>query len=345
MGPFAIIEQTDFVPTTGRVSKMSDFDPTDARLLELLQSEFPLVARPFQAQAEMLGISSDEAIERVSRLKRDGVIRQISAIFDSAALGYSSELVAFGVEPDKLDGVAAVVCAHKGVSHCYSRDAEYNLWFTITVGAGERLSKAVETLAVTPGVLDCIRLPQKRLFKIGVFLDVTGENVSKRDSTRRHPACCFLDPRFRPFVRVLQRDLPISATPFSDLANAAGMTESELLDAARQLLADGTMRRFAAVLKHINAGFKTNAMICWAADPDEIEQEGMRLAEHQSVSHCYERATSQSWPWPLYTMVHCRTESELARVVAELKSASDLSDYRVLRTLKEYKKSRVTYFD
>lgn len=322
----------------------------DARLLELLQREFPLVARPFEEIGIRLGISESEVIERVSKLKSDSVIRQISAIFDSAALGYSSELVAFKVEPTALEAVAAVVSVHKGVSHCYSRDADYNLWFTITIGPEMDLSEEISRLADTPGVASYLRLPQKRLFKIGVFLDVTGEDASKRDATSQNPPeisrnLGHLDPKFRPFVRVLQQNLPISQTPFSDLAAPANMTEADLLAAARQLLADGTMRRFAAVLRHVTAGFKVNAMVCWAATEDKIEEAGAKLAEHPSVSHCYERAISPHWPWPLYTMIHCRTESELAQVISELKSASGLTEYRVLRTLKEFKKSRVIYFE
>jgi len=326
------------------------FDKTDAHLLELLQREFPLVARPFDAIGAKLGISGDEVMQRVSRLKRDSVIRQISAIFDSAALGYASELVAFKVHPDALDSVASVVSAHKGVSHCYSREADYNLWFTITVGPEMDLNREVERLAETPKVLSYLRLPAIRVFKIGVFLDVTGDNAPKPDkpSQNRHETVRKhgpLDPEFRPFVRVLQQTLPISETPFSDLATAAGMTETDLISSANQLLADGTMRRFAAVLKHVTAGFTLNAMICWKAAPDQIEEAGIKLAEHAKVSHCYQRAISEDWPWPLYTMIHCRTESELKKTISELAAASNLSDYRVLRTLKEYKKSRVTYFE
>ena len=326
------------------------FDPTDAALLELLQGSFPLVARPFDALGETLGIDASEVTSRISRLKERSVIRQISAIFDSAALGYSSELVAFRTEAASLDDVAASVCANKGVSHCYSRDAEYNLWFTITCGPDSDLNAEVKALSQVPGVLDFARLPQKRLFKIGVLLGVTGENRPKLDFASQNRSKIArktepLDPKFRPFVRVLQRDLPISRNPFSDLATPEGMTEHELLSAAEELLRAGTMRRYAAVLRHVAAGFTTNAMICWSAEPESIEHAGVKLAEHPAVSHCYEREVTSEWLWPLYTMVHCRNESKLHQVLSELKTASALTEYRVLRTVREYKKSRVIYFE
>jgi len=327
----------------------NDFDKTDARLLDLLQREFPLVSRPFEALADKLGITEREVMDRVLRLKSEGLIRQISAIFDSTALGYSSELVAFRVDPDALDTVASEVSAHSGVSHCYSRDAELNLWFTITVGPEADLSAEFRRLSQIPGVISSLRLPQKRLFKIGVYLNVTGESPSDATVTQNEPQPhskpATLDSRFRPHVRVLQKNLPISGTPFADLATESAMSESELLSAAQQLLADRTMRRYAAVLRHVTAGFEVNAMVCWQAAPQEIENAGQTLAQHPSVSHCYERATSPEWLWPLYTMIHCRTEAELDQVLVELTSASGLSRYRVLRTLREYKKSRVTYFE
>lgn len=336
---------------------MSNLTHIDKQLLDLLQSDFPIVPRPFDELAGRLGISASEVIERVGRLKGEGIIRQISAIFDSAALGYTSELVAFQVDPRALDQVAAAVSAHKGVSHCYSRDADYNLWFTITLGPDENLGEAVDTLSRTPGVVECLRLPQTRMFKISVILDVTGQNATKRATTASRPVKTaaergHLDERFHPFIRILQRDLPISATPFGDMAASADLSEAELISAANKLISLGAMRRFAAVLRHADAGFAHNAMVCWQAPADSIESAGTTLAEHPSVSHCYERAISPGWPWPLYTMIHCRTESELQRVIRELHSSvrgvvrsADQVQYRVLRTLREYKKTRVTYFD
>ena len=123
------------------------------------------------------------------------------------------------------------------------------------------------------------------------------------------------------------------------------MTEDELLAHAADFLKTGVMRRFAAVLWHQRAGYRANAMVCWRAEPHGIEAAGAALARHPAVSHCYERPTSADWPYSVYTMIHCRDDHELQRTIAELASRSGLSDFRVLRTVKEYKKSRVVYFE
>jgi siroheme decarboxylase len=323
-----------------------EFDEIDARLLSVLQREFPLVGRPFDAVADALGIAPSEVIERVVRLKREGVIRQIGAIFDSAALGYASTLVAFRVAPHKLDIVAEAVSTLDGVSHCYARDAGYNLWFTLTLPPRSDLDAEIATLAALDGVQSHLTLAALRVYKIGVFLDV-GNSPSPRRWTSYSVASNSFEGRLtdldRAAVRVLQKDLPIVESPFAELAREAGMTGGDLLARARALLESGAMRRYAAVLHHRRAGYRANAMVCWQVEPGRIDQAGEALSSHPAVSHCYQRPASPDWPYPLYTMVHCRDEAELKRTIADLAASASLSTFRVLRSVKEYKKSRVIY--
>jgi len=72
-------------------------DAADRRLLNLMQKDVPLASRPFADLGERLGMGEDEVLSRARRLKEDGIIRQISAIFDSRRLGYSSTLVAMDI--------------------------------------------------------------------------------------------------------------------------------------------------------------------------------------------------------------------------------------------------------
>ena len=342
------------------------FDSIDARLLGILQGEFPLVARPFDAIADALGIAPRDVIERVSRLKRESIIRQISAIFDSAALGYVSTLVAFRVAPTELDRVAEQISLHEGVSHCYSRDADYNLWFTLTASLGSDLDAEIAALAKLEGVQSHLILPALKVYKIGVFLDVAGdarnrENASfdglrrrKRETQDRSGGspCPPGDHGGSPLrvgdraaVRALQKDLPIVESPFAELARELEMSEDELLARAKAFLESGVMRRYAAVLRHQRAGYRANAMVCWQVELERIDEAGAILASHPAVSHCYQRPASADWPYPLYTMVHCRDEAELERVIADLAASVGLTDFRILRSIKEYKKSRVAYFE
>src|SRR5688572_24613796 len=106
-------------------------DDTDQELLNLIQVNFPVESRPFNALADKLGIDESAVIERLAALKSARIIRQISAIFDTRALGYKSSLVATRAPDDKVDEVAHVINDHPGVSHNYRRDHEFNIWWTI----------------------------------------------------------------------------------------------------------------------------------------------------------------------------------------------------------------------
>jgi len=107
----------------------------EAQLLDLIQQGIPLCERPFSQIGEQVGLSEDEVIQQLSDLKKAPrrVIRQISAIFDSASLGYRSTLVAAKVDPEHLDRAAAIISRHPGVSHNYERVNAYNLWYTLAV--------------------------------------------------------------------------------------------------------------------------------------------------------------------------------------------------------------------
>ena len=69
-------------------------DGADRTLCDLIQNDFPVVERPYAALGERLGTTEDDVLERVTRLRKERIIRQISAIFDTRRLGYVSCLVA-----------------------------------------------------------------------------------------------------------------------------------------------------------------------------------------------------------------------------------------------------------
>ncbi|MDR1947231.1 MAG: Lrp/AsnC family transcriptional regulator [Desulfovibrio sp.] len=149
----------------------------------------------------------------------------------------------------------------------------------------------------------------------------------------------------RRVLRIAQDTLPDSLAPFAVIAEAAGMEESEVLELLRSVLEDGTVRRFGAVLRHRQAGYADNAMVAWKTNRGEVDEAGGRMARHPLVSHCYYRPSSVSdWPYELYTMVHGRDAGERERAIRELAHASGLTDYVVLESVKELKKSSMRYF-
>jgi len=352
----------------GSPSNRTEMDSIDRELLNLIQTDFPLVARPYAALGERLGIPEAEAIERTARLKEDRVIREISAIFDSARLGYRSVLVALEVPDCRLLEVGRAVAAQQGVSHCYARDHRYNLWFTLTVPPEEDPAATARRLQGEAAVERMLVLPALRRFKIGVSFDLeTGAGgsplvsngwssstsspvASGGDGQHRHDTDPpegqqgHLTDLDRRLVLELQKDLPTEPRPFSEAARRLDMEESALLEEARRLLRQGTMRRFAAVLRHRVAGFLGNGMSCWIVPPDRVEEVGRAMAGWPAVTHCYERPTYPDWPYNLFGMLHARTKEKCLAEAAALAAHLQLVDYVVLFSHHEFKKERVRYF-
>src|SRR3954469_12820911 len=196
-------------------------DSMSRDLLDVIQAEFPLVERPFAELARKLRVSEESLIARIEALKdkSGGVIRQISAIFDSRALGYEGCLVAAKIDLEKLDGAVAAINAHPGVSHNYQRNHAYNLWYTVAVPPDSKLGleRTVSVLHRQSGANITRLLPALRMFKIGVKFDLSGDGETVRDEHARvHQQAPKIDstPRDKAMIRVLQQDVSIVDRPF-----------------------------------------------------------------------------------------------------------------------------------
>jgi DNA-binding Lrp family transcriptional regulator len=152
-------------------------DEVDKRLLNLMQGSFPIAPQPYRHVAGLAGIEEDEAMARVTRLLDKRIIRQVTPIFDTRALGYSSMLVAAKVDPDHPHRAAQVINEHPGVSHNYLRNHEFNLWFTIATEPDSELGLegTLEVLAREAGAESVRQLPTLKLFKIRMDLEMEGD--------------------------------------------------------------------------------------------------------------------------------------------------------------------------
>lgn len=157
-------------------------------------------------------------------------------------------------------------------------------------------------------------------------------------------AASFSD-RERAILAIAQGDIPDSLTPFADIAAMTGTSEEEVLALLRRLRESGAIRRFGASIRHQRSGWTHNAMVGWAATAEQAEACGPLAARHDHVSHAYYRpSAAPDWPYTLYTMIHGRSEEECQGVIRDLLAAWPLDDYLVLRTLRELKKTSMTYF-
>jgi len=323
-------------------------DAVDKKLLNEIQWVFPLVDRPYAEVAEKHGVSEQDVMRRVTALKKLGLIRQINAIFDTRRLGYKSALVAFAVTPDKLNIVADRINEHPGVSHNYERNHEFNMWFTLAVPPGSDMKQDLDRMAALDGVIKFRLLPTLKLYKIGVRLDMVNEDADKPKPTDEvkelNPEKVQLSERDKEFIRELQKDLAVIPEPFKELADNLGITTSELFAKAKEYEGIGIMRRFAAILRHRDAGFVANGMVVWHVPEDKIDEVGFKLAAFPQVSHCYRRPDYPDWRFNLFSMVHARSLDAAEKMAVEMSDTIGIQDYQILFSSREFKKERVKYF-
>ena len=329
-------------------------DQTERQLLNILQSSFPLMEEPFDHIGQNLGMPSSEVIDRIQVLKESNVVRQISAIFDTRRLGYKTVLVAMRFPPDKLDAGARVINEHPGVSHNYARNGPFNLWFTLAVPPTESLEDTIEDMAQRTGAEGYRLMPTIRFFKIGVNFDMVKEEGAASDyySPDGYDTAGSKDwKRVEPMndfeieaIRELQEDLPLEPRPFAPMAERLGITQQELFRLAHEFEKRGVMRRYSAVLHHRRAGFKANAMVVWKVPSERSVEVGNTMARSPWVSHCYERPTFPDWEYSHFSMIHATSKKKCEEVAREISHATDITDYMLLYSTREYKKTRVRYF-
>ncbi|SRR6056297_1510763 len=145
---------------------MPAMDETDKRILNRIQSDFPITAHPYEAIAQELGLSDAEVIERIHRLKEDGIIRRIGGNFVPGKLGFVSTLCAGRVPEDKIDAFAEIVNEYRGVTHNYVRDNTYNIWFTMIAPSMAEIDQSLAEIAEKTGVTSLINLPATKVYKI-----------------------------------------------------------------------------------------------------------------------------------------------------------------------------------
>jgi DNA-binding Lrp family transcriptional regulator len=327
-------------------------DETDKRLMNLLQSSFPLEPLPFDLIASKAALEPDEVKARTQRLLDERIIREITPIFDTRALGYSSMLVAAKVDADNPHRAAKIINSHPGVSHNYLRTHEFNLWFTIATppDSGLGLEGTLELLQRLTGAESIRQLPTLKLFKINMNLEMEGgtedlaaavEAIPPRELERQP-----YDEVDIAAIRALQGPMEVIDRPYDAAAGAVGMSTDDFLEHLRGMVDRKLLRRVAAILYHRRAGFSANGMGVWRVPEEQIAEVGARMAAVRGISHCYQRPTYPDWPYSVFTMAHGRSKEECDAILDGIAAAHGLhgDDRAVLYSSTEFKKIRLHYF-
>jgi DNA-binding Lrp family transcriptional regulator len=327
-------------------------DDADKQLMNLLQSSFPLDPEPFASVARAAEMPLAEVKSRTQRLLDERIIREITPIFDTRALGYASMLVAAKVDTENPHRAARIINSHPGVSHNYLRTHEFNLWFTIATPPDSKLGLegTLEVLQAETGAESIRQLPTLTLFKINMNLEMEqGTDALAAPVDAAPPR--ELEPQ--PYdevdiavIRALQGPMAVVDRPYDAAAREAGMTEEELLAHLEGMVGRKLLRRVAAILFHRRAGFSANGMGVWRVPEDQVLEVGRRMAAVRGISHCYQRPTYPDWPYSVFTMAHGRSKDECDAILDRIAADHDLhgEDRAVLYSSTEFKKIRLHYF-
>lgn len=314
------------------------------RLLNEFQRDFPLCPAPFAELAARLGVAEKTILGSLEKLRREGKISRVGAVFAPKRIG-ASTLAAMAVPPHKLPIVATTVNRFPEVNHNYEREHRYNLWFVVTAASEGRLQATLGAIEKAAG-LPLLALPLAEEFHIDLGFCLQGEKAKSVASARPvHPVTPIGEAERR-LVSVLQEGLPLFIRPFALIAERIGASESDVLNRIRRWLDEGDIKRFGVVVRHHELGFRANAMLVHDIPDDKVSQIGRALATEPAVTLCYRRPRQlPDWPYNLFCMIHGRERAEVEATIADLRLRHGLTDcgHDILFSLTRFKQGGARY--
>ena len=299
-----------------------ELDRLDRAVINAYQGGFPVVERPFEPAAAALnergiGVSAEELLERVRSLEADGVLTRFGALINAQEIGGAATLVAMHAPEERFDAIAEQVNGHREVAHNYEREHPHlNMWFVVSVATPDAVDRVLAEIEAETGQ-ETYNLPKRREFRVeakflldgpipdgDVDLSTLGPDV---DPIGRET----LTPAERDLVVEIQDGLPITATPYADVAEAIGEPLEWVLETIQRFDAEGKVRRVGVIPNHYALGYTENGMTVWNVPDDLVPEVGPEVAGLEFVTHCYERPRHDGvWPYNFFAMTHGRSEAE-----------------------------------
>jgi DNA-binding Lrp family transcriptional regulator len=304
------------------MSETVRLDRVDRAVVNAFQGGFPVVERPFEPAAAALSehgvdLSGAELLERVQTLDETGVLSRFGPLVNAEAIGGTATLVAMHAPPERFDEVADLVNTHREVAHNYEREHPHlNMWFVVSVAEEDEVERVLGEIETETGQ-PTYNMPKEREFRVEakflldgpvpdgeIDLSGLGPEVEPTDATT-------LTPAERDLVLAVQDGLPITETPYGDVADALGRDVDWVLRTLKRFVAEGKIRRIGVVPNHYALGYTENGMTVWNVPDEMVGEVGPAVAALEFVTHCYQRPRHEGvWPYNFFAMTHGRSEAE-----------------------------------
>lgn len=300
-------------------------DPVDQALLDNWQRGFPVESRPFASLAHALGIGEADVITRLEHHRQTARITRVGATCAPNTVS-ASTLAAVAAPEHRIGKVAEVIDAQPGVNHNYQREHDWNLWFVATGPDRAHVNATLARIGSLTG-LRVLDLPLVRPFNVDLGFALNGQIGGAAPKPPVDIAA--FRPDDRPLLQALTRGLPLVPRPYADLADRLSMTEAQVLDRVRALVAAGIVSRLGVIVRHRALGWRSNAMVVWDMDHDAITDAGPLLAAQPGITLCYERAPVPGvWPYRLYSMIHARSRKDAMSVLTRVCALPEFREVR-----------------
>ena len=317
----------------------ADLTTLDRGIINAFQGGFPVTKRPFEPAAAALrergvDVTGPELCERVRDLDAEGILSRFGALVNAEAIGGAASLVAMHAPEERYEAVAETVNEFTAVAHNYEREHPHlNMWFVVSVAdhpdpdkdGSDRVEEVLAEIEAATGQ-ETYNLPKLREFHVGakflvdgpvsdgdIDLSRLGPDVSPTDRTT-------LTPAERDLVVEIQGGLPITETPYADVAAAIDADVDWVIETIRRFELEGKVRRVGVIPNHYALGYTENGMTVWDVPEDVLGEVGPAVADLPFVTHCYERPRHAGvWEYNFFAMTHGRTEAESERRIAEVR--------------------------
>jgi DNA-binding Lrp family transcriptional regulator len=340
---------------------MAEPDLTDLEraVINAFQGGFPVVERPFEPAAAALrqrgvDVSAGRLLETVTSMDESGVLSRFGPLVNAEAIGGTATLVAMHAPPDRFDEIADTVNDHREVAHNYEREHPHlNMWFVLSVADADRVEGVLESIEQETGQ-ETYNLPKQREFRVEAKFLVDGPaREDPVDLSDLGPSPDPIDrdtitPAERDLIVAVQDGLPLTLTPYADVATALDRDVHWVVDTLRRFEAEGKIRRIGVVPNHYSLGYTENGMTVWDVPDNRIEEVGTAVASLEFVTHCYERPRHEGvWPYNFFAMTHGRSPEEsqqrVERVREEMAEHFDVdsADWDTLFSTRVLKKTGI----
>lgn len=136
-------------------------DVIDRQIIQATQAGLPLLAEPYQAVAEQLGLTAEEVMQRMQAMQDSGVIRRIAAVPNHYKIGYHfNGMTVWDVDDQQIETLGRRVAELPFVSHCYQRPRHlpewpYNLFAMVHGKTEQDAEQQVAIIAESLGESSC----------------------------------------------------------------------------------------------------------------------------------------------------------------------------------------------